>query len=119
MGLCLCPPRLSYRLRYRDDRDTFIARRSVGFSTLVHRDERTLFNLNDFGIVDSGVHATKMDLDVPEVHSTGQGDRVAASLVHFIWVFQSTGQSDLLAVINFECPKWFEPESGGALHLTN
>jgi hypothetical protein len=100
---------LSYRLgRYRDDRDTFIARRSVGFSTLVHRDERTLFNLNDFGIVDSGVHATKMDLDVPEVHSTGQGDRVAAS--YFIWVFQSTGQSDLLAVINFECPKWFEPE---------
>ncbi len=102
---------LSYRLgRYRDDRDTFIARRSVGFSTLVHRDERTLFNLDDFGIVESGVHATKMDLDVPEVHSTNRIDRVVASLVHFIWVFQDTGQSDLLAVINFECPKWFEPE---------
>jgi hypothetical protein len=102
---------LSYRLgRYRDDRDMFMARRSVGFSTLVHRDERTLFNLDDFGIVDSGVHATKIDLDVPEVQSTGQVDRVAASLVHFIWVFQNTGESDLLAVINFECPKWFEPE---------
>ena len=102
---------LTYRLgRYRDDRDTFMARRSVGFSTLVHRDERTLFNINDFGIVDSGVHATKVDLDVPEVHSTGHGDRGAATLVHFIWVFQNTGQSDLLAVINFECPKWFEPE---------
>jgi hypothetical protein len=102
---------LSYRLgRYRDDRDTFVAHRSVGFSTLVHSEERTLFNLDDFGIVGSGVHAAKMDLDVPEVHSTRQIDRVVASLVHFIWVFQNTGESDLLAVINFECPKWFEPE---------
>ena len=110
MGLCLCPPRLSYRLgRYRDDRDTFIARRS-GSPHLSIAMSAPCSILMTSAIVDSGVHATKMDLDVPEVHSTGQGDRVAASLVHFIWVFQSTGQSDLLAVINFECPKWFEPE---------
>jgi hypothetical protein len=57
---------LTYRLgRYRDDRDTFLHKRSIGFSTLVHINERTLFNVADLGIVDAGVRATKIDLDIP------------------------------------------------------
>jgi hypothetical protein len=36
---------LSYRLgRYREDRDSFMSRRSVGFWTFIHRDDHTLFN---------------------------------------------------------------------------
>lgn len=99
---------LTYRLgRYREDRDNFLARRSIGFWTFVHRNERTLFNMDSFGIVDAGVHATKIDLDIPE---PPKNERMLASLCCFIWSYQhEKHRSDLLALIRFECPKWFEP----------
>jgi len=98
---------LTYRPgRYRDDRDAFVSRRTIGFTTLVHPDEHTLFNLGDFGIVDSGVRAARIDLDVPEIPRT---DGVMASLRYFTWTRLDVRKSDLLAVISFECPAWFEP----------
>lgn len=98
---------LSYRLgRYREDRDAFLFRRSIGFSTLVHRDERTLFNCDDFGIIESGIRATKIDLDMPE---TSANEKDSATLASFLLVSQSNEISDLIAVINYECPDWFEP----------
>lgn len=98
---------LSYRVgRYRDDRDTFMSRRSIGFVTFVHRDDHTLFDLGDFGIIDSGVRAAKIDLDIPEL-PTREGPK--ASLKYFIWSRQATGNTDLLAVVRFGCPRWFEP----------
>lgn len=101
---------LSYRLgRYREDRDPFLSRRSIGFSTLVHEREHTLFNMNDLGIVDSGVNAAKIDLDVPLFAHEFEGSDTYASLSHFLWVRQPHGVSDLLAVIFFRCPDHFEP----------
>jgi hypothetical protein len=98
---------LTYRLgRYREDRDSFLARRSVGFYTYVHRDEQTLFNMRDFGIVDSGVRATAVDLDIPEVPAR---EKLDASLRYFTWVRQPMGVTDLLAVVALQCPEWFEP----------
>lgn len=100
---------LSYRLgRYRDDRDAFMHKRCIGFATLVHDFEHTLFTRSDFGIVDSGVRATKVDLDIPEVLGEERNDRLRANLSHFIWC-SGDGGGDLLAVICFECPPWFEP----------
>lgn len=97
---------LTYRIgRYRDDRDSFMSRRSVGFSAFVQIDERTLFNLGDFGIVDSGVRATQIDLDIPQVSN----DRFDARLSYFLWRTGQEGAAELLAVIKFECPRWFEP----------
>jgi HB1, ASXL, restriction endonuclease HTH domain len=98
---------LSYRTgRYRDDRDTFMSRRSIGFSTLVNIEERTLFNLGNLGIVEAGVRATKIDLDIPDPSPT---ERINARLRCFLWSTQGTDSTDLLAVVDFECPKWFEP----------
>jgi hypothetical protein len=98
---------LTYRLgRYREDRDSFVSRRSIGFSTLVHRDEHTLFNMADFGIVDSGVRATTVDLDIPAVPPS---EHIHASLRYFTWVRKEAGLNDLLAVVAFKCPEWFEP----------
>lgn len=98
---------LSYRVgRYRDDRDNFMSRRSIGFSTFVHADEHTLFNLGSFGIVDAGIRATKIDLDIPNLAPHEGG---SASLKYFIWCTQASGINDLLAVVQFECPRWFEP----------
>lgn len=98
---------LSYRVgRYRDDRDTFMARRSIGFSTFVSSEDQTLFNLGDFGIIEAGVRATTIDLDIPE---TSPSEKINARLNCFIWSTRGSHSGDLLAVIDFECPRWFEP----------
>ncbi|HEV2630235.1 MAG TPA: winged helix-turn-helix domain-containing protein [Pseudolabrys sp.] len=98
---------LSYRLgRYRDDRDTFMSHRSIGFSTFVNIDDQTLFNLGTLGIVEAGVSATKIDLDIPE---SPVDEQLNARLSYFIWAAKGSSSSDLLAVIDFECPGWFEP----------
>ena len=100
---------LMYRVgRYRDSRDSFQRKQSIGFTTLVRPEDRSLFNYCDFGIVDSGVRAAKIDLDIPEIDQSTEEERKRASLLYFIWISQSNA-SDLLAVIKFECPDWFEP----------
>jgi hypothetical protein len=100
---------LSYRLgRYRETRDAFMNKRCIGFSTFVHDFEYTLFNQHDFGIVNSGVHAVEIDLDIPDVATNAEKSGLRAKLSHFIWAARF-GRSDLLAVIRFQCPDWFEP----------
>lgn len=100
---------LSYRLgRYREERDAFIHKRCIGFSSLVHDFEHTLFNTDDFGIVDAGIHATKVDLDIPDISDEREDIIHRGRLSHFIWT-STSGSGDLLAVISYECPTWFEP----------
>ncbi len=110
--VCVCRGSkiLSYRLgRYRDDRDTFIHKRSIGFSTLVHIDEHTLFNVADKGIVEAGVRAVTVDLDIPPSHPNAMKSVEDAMLLRFLWVEHAKGNGDLLAVIGYKCPAWFEP----------
>jgi hypothetical protein len=110
--VCVCRGSsvLSYRLgRYRADRDTFIHKRSIGFSTLIHIDEHTLFNVSDMGIVEAGVRAVKIDLDIPPALAQEQAGPEEADLRKFAWVRHADGRSDLLAIIRYECPRWFEP----------
>lgn len=98
---------LSYRVgRYRDDRDSFMLRRSIGFYTFVHSDEHTLFNVDDFGIVEAGIRASRIDLDIPAANAPEESE---ASLEFFIWSSTVTKTTDLIAVVRFSCPKWFEP----------
>ena len=109
--VCVCRTTevLTYRLgRYRDERDSFISHRCLGFASLVQADDRSLFSIDDFGIVDSGVRTTKIDLDFPIIPSSQ--DAEAASLINFIWAFdKKKSTNDLLALIRFPCPTWFEP----------
>jgi hypothetical protein len=110
--VCVCRGSkiLSYRLgRYRDDRDTFLHKRSIGFTTLVHIDEHTLFNVSDMGIVEAGVRAVKIDLDIPAAPPKAAKSPDQAVLRKFIWVSRGEGDGDLLAVISYRCPQWFEP----------
>lgn len=110
--VCVCRGSqiLTYRLgRYRDDRDPFLHKRSIGFTTLVHINEHTLFNVSDMGIVEAGVRAVKIDLDIPPVPPKAAKSSDEAVLRKFIWVSDADGDSDLLAIISYRCPQWFEP----------
>jgi hypothetical protein len=107
--VCVCRGTsvLTYRVgRYRDDRNSFMLRRSIGFYAFVHSDEHNLFNVDDFGIVDAGVRASRIDLDIPAVDATEERN---ASLDFFIWSSRVAKTVDLIAVITFGCPNWFEP----------
>ncbi|CAH0127862.1 winged helix-turn-helix domain-containing protein [Roseomonas sp. CECT 9278] len=110
--VCVCRGSsvLSYRLgRYRDDRDTFMHKRSIGFTTLIHVDEHTLFNVGDMGIVEAGIRAVKIDLDIPPAVAEENAASDEAELRKFVWVSHVDGRSDLLAIIRYGCPQWFEP----------
>ncbi|MGE0154403.1 MAG: HTH domain-containing protein [Reyranellaceae bacterium] len=97
---------LSFRLgRYRDDRDSFLARRTIGFTTLIEVGDHTLFNLRDWGIVDAGVRAIKIDLDLP----TNMVLETSACLTAFVWACDDGASNDLLSIVDFDCPDWFEP----------
>ena len=101
---------LSYRVgRYREDRDSFMSKRSVGFTAFVHEDECTLFNYKTFGIIDAGARAAKVDLDIPELPASLTHLPMHFYLSHFVWSSQPSGANDILAIIHFECPTWFEP----------
>jgi hypothetical protein len=65
--------------------------------------------LKDHGIVSSGVRAATLDLDFPQGVLGEQEFRERSDLNCFLVHKSATGVSDLLALIRFECPDWFEP----------
>lgn len=100
---------LTYRHgRYREDRDAFLKKRSVGFFTPIVDDDLGLFDQADHGIVASGLRALSVDLDLPS-DSVWGGLVPLASLDCFMYADQTEGARDLLALIHFRCPDWFEP----------
>ncbi len=56
---------LSYRVgRYRDDREAFANKRSIGFPGAVTESDWTLFSRDDFGIRENAMSVLLMDLDL-------------------------------------------------------
>lgn len=101
---------LTYRVgRYRDDRESFLAKRSIGFSTLVSTHDRTLFNSKDAGIVDAGVRAAVIDLDLLGGRDDFEHVAREAVLHQFLLTRNGPGAGDMLAVVALQCPAWFEP----------
>jgi hypothetical protein len=101
---------LSYRLgRYRENREAFLFKRSIGFTTLIDRDDATLFSSDGLGIVEGGIAATQIDLDIPTATAVAPELEFEAKLSHFVWSDTKAGSSELIAVIKFICPSWFEP----------
>ena len=100
------PEVLTYRHgRYREGRDAFLQRRSIGFFTPVVDIDRDLFDRGDHGIVASGVRGVVLDLHLPRTVPREHEYQGAASLKDFIL----DDGGDLLALVTFQCPSWFEP----------
>ena len=100
---------LAYRHgHYREDRDTFLNRRSIGFYTPVVDCDYDLFDDGSRGIMSSGMKAVLMDLDFP-ISGLREEDQENVGLTGFLLPQQLEDVCDILAVVRFECPAWFEP----------
>jgi HB1, ASXL, restriction endonuclease HTH domain len=96
---------LTYRHgRYREDRDNFLQKRSVGFFCPVVHDDLSLFDQADHGIVTSGMRAVSVDLNLtPDLQLSRN-----AELKGFICA-NDDNRPNLLGIIVFEAPEWLEP----------
>jgi hypothetical protein len=103
---------LSYRCgSYRDDRDNFAQKRSLGFSAVVLEKDRTLFDFYEYGISESGLSAVSADLNVPILESSEFSEQFSHSLKAFILTSDDT-QSTVIALLEIHAPDWFEPIRG-------
>lgn len=101
---------LTYRHgRYREGRDSFLKRRSVGFFTPVVDKDVDLFDQGDHGIIASGLRAVAFDLDLPHVIFRGDYYNSSVCVSDLVVAEDAMGHEDLLAVIAMECPPHFEP----------
>jgi hypothetical protein len=100
---------LSYRIgRYRDDRDTFANKCSIGFPGVMTADNRSLFSQGDYGAADNALSVLLLDLDL-SLQSFPNGK---ASKPKPILTFEAEGDDSvtvLLIVLEWSCPNWFEP----------
>lgn len=102
---------LSYRLgRYREYRDAFREKRSIGFSTPVSRYDESLFDRSDHGALRAGLAAMAVDLDVR--FGVGRASpEGAARLLYYVTPDEEAEPNALLAVIKFVADEGFEPFS--------
>lgn len=100
---------LSYRSgRYRDDRDSFVQKRTIGFSTLVFEQDRTLFDQEGLGIADSGLHAVATDLDISFLDAA-HARRAFHHKVKYLARSMEGADQSVLAFVEVHAPDWFEP----------
>ncbi len=95
---------------YREQRDSFMSKRVIGFYSPVVETDMTLFDRADHGVVWSGMKAIASDLDL---YDDLEWRALSANCKLRTVIYpQSDGESDsLLAVVSFACPDWFEPTS--------
>lgn len=99
---------LAYRVgRYRDDRDTFAKRRCIGFPGPLTVEDLTLFSHDRLGAEDSAASVLIQDLDLSFASFHGQGKHLPA--VEHVMVVDSDDALDVVIVLTWNCPRWFEP----------
>lgn len=102
---------LSYRIgRYRDDRDGFANKRTIGFPGVMTANDRSLFSQDDYGASDNALNVLLLDLDLsPQSFPNGEPSKPKP-----IYAFEAEGEDGitvLLIVLEWICPDWFEPTS--------
>jgi HB1, ASXL, restriction endonuclease HTH domain len=98
---------LSYRIgRYRDDRDAFANRKSIGFTEMLSFRDETMF-ANDMGATECGLSAVMSDLDLSK--SAFPNGILKPSISFAAIVVHSLVDPVVLFVMQWECPAWFEP----------
>ncbi|MGF1620851.1 MAG: winged helix-turn-helix domain-containing protein [Rhodomicrobiaceae bacterium] len=101
---------LTHRIgRYRDDRDPFLLRRTIGFPATIKQNDLSLFNYTDLAISECGTKAAINDLDIPT--DTPESVRLLddAVIERFVLVKRPNKIKELLGIVIVKCPMWFEP----------
>ncbi len=99
---------LAYRVgRYRDDRDNYAQRRSIGFRGPLTVENATLFSRDGLGAEDCATDVLIEDLDLSYASFHGRGKRRPE--VEQVMVLDSDQTFDVVIVLKWDCPKWFEP----------
>lgn len=100
---------LSHRIgRYRDDRDSFANRRSIGFPGALAADDASLFSSDKLGAEECAIAVLQQDLDL----SLATFERPSAHrpTVDGVTAIMNLGESlDIVIVLSWESPDWFEP----------
>ncbi len=100
---------LSYRIgRYRDDRDSFAERRSIGFPGALAADDLSLFSSDKLGAQECSVSVLQQDLDI----SLAAFEQPAANrpTVEAVTALADLDSAlDIVIVLSWDCPEWFEP----------
>lgn len=100
---------LSFRCgNYRDYRDSFSQKRSIGFSSVVSEHCRDLFNFREFGISDCGVSALSADLNIPIRERPELEEQFPHKIKSFM-ISEDRGRPCVIAVLEVHAPDWFEP----------
>lgn len=100
---------LTYRHgQYREEQASFHNHRSIGFFAPVLEGDRTLFDLKDHGIVQKGINALSIAIGLHmcvDFALEGSGLATLECIVRCADVHRT----NLLSVIRFDAPDWFEP----------
>lgn len=99
---------LSYRQgRYRDGRDSFYNKRTIGFPGIVSINDMTLFSSEDFGVRDNALYSIVSDLDISL--NAGTEELPLPNPVGLMRVAHNADSDILLLLMDWVCPNWFEP----------
>ena len=99
---------LAYRVgRYRDDRDHFAKKRSIGFPGPLTSQDVTLFSREHLGAEDSATDVLMQDLDLSYASFDGPGKRRPE--IERIMVIENDEALDVVIILKWDCPDWFEP----------
>ena len=100
---------LAYRIgRYRDDRDAFANKRSIGFPGPLAVDDASLFSQDGLGAQDCSISVLVEDLDLS--FSTFHGHKAIRPQIDCVMVVETeSSELNLVIVLTWDCPEWFEP----------
>jgi len=100
---------LAYRIgRYRDDRDTFANRRSIGFPGALAADDASLFSTDQLGVRECSIAVLQQDLDL-SLATFERSDKQVPKIECVTALSDMDGQLDLVIVLLWDSPDWFEP----------
>lgn len=100
---------LAYRVgRYRDDRDTFANRRSIGFAGALSASDVSLFSTDCLGVRECAISVLQQDLDL-SLATFEISDEQIPKIECVTAISDANGHLDLVIVVLWESPDWFEP----------
>lgn len=100
---------LSYRIgRYRDDRDAFANRRSIGFPGALAAADASLFSSDKLGAEECSIAVLQQDLDLSL--ATFERPSARRPTVEGVTTMTDMDNSlDIVVLLSWESPDWFEP----------